>query len=167
MKKIFSAVLLGLAVVLASCGEPNNPNEPTNEPVFTIQIQDAEGNYVDATDGMTITVDAYNEATGQLTFDGKIIKNQDDDFTLNVDVERVLIDGAMDELCLSQCVPGNGQATQTFTDVIRKTETEFYAHMTPANAVVYKVDYFFHVEGETKGIMLHVEYDATSMPQAE
>lgn len=164
MKKIFSAVILGLAVVFSACGTGNDP-EPVNEVPFTIQIENAEGNWVEATDGMTITVSELNELTGQMTFDGKIIKSDadDDDFTMNVDVERILIDGATDELCLSQCVPGNGEATQTFTDVISKTETEFYAHMTPANAVVYKVNYFFHVEGKEKGIMLHVEYDATAL----
>lgn len=168
MKKIFSAVILGLAVVFSACGAGNDP-EPVNEVPFTIQIENAEGNWVEATDGMTITVSELNELTGQMTFDGKIIKSDadDDDFTMNVDVERILIDGATDELCLSQCVPGNGEATQTFTDVISKTETEFYAHMTPANAVVYKVNYFFHVAGKEKGIMLHVEYDATSMAEAE
>ncbi|MDO4190958.1 MAG: hypothetical protein Q4D14_04655 [Bacteroidales bacterium] len=163
MKKYFSMVLMGLVTVLfAACGDEPNPIVETDP--FEIQVQ-KDGQFVKATDGMTITVSDFNEMTGQLSFDGKIVKLIDDDFTLDVDVERIIVDGATDELCLSQCVPGNGEATQTFSDNISKTETEFYAHLTPANAVIYTINYFFHKQGDSKGITIHVEYDATSIPQ--
>lgn len=98
--------------------------------------------------------------TDQMSFDGNIVKLSEGDFEIWVDVNRATVDGSMDELCLSQCVPGNGQATQTFSDIITKDVTPFYAHLTPEDFKVYVIDYWFREAGAAvAGIHIIVLYD--------
>lgn len=165
MKKILSFVLLGLAVVLASCERPVTPPvpPPADEPaLFSVEFIDASGTRFTLNDGdsVSVVVAKINEMTDQMTFDGEIIKMSEGKFELFVDVTRTTLDGSMDELCLSQCVPGNGQATQCFSDIIANDITPFYAHLTPEDFTTYVIDYWFHEHGATiPGIHITVIYD--------
>lgn len=166
MKRIITFVLLGIAVFsFASCEKPGT--EPVTPPApdlaqFSIEYEDASGNVVTLNDGdsVSVVVAEINEMTDQMSFDGNIVKLSEGDFEIWVDVNRATVDGSMDELCLSQCVPGNGQATQTFSDIITKDVTPFYAHLTPEDFKVYVIDYWFREAGAAvAGIHITVLYD--------
>ncbi len=165
MKKVFSFVLLGLAVLCFAACEPGTPPVPPPAPdlaEFYIEYEDESGNVVTLNDGdsVSVTITEINEMTDQMTFDGRIIKASEGDFEIWVDVNRETVDGTMDELCLSQCVPGNGQAFQMFSDVITEDVTPFYAHITPEDFKTYVIHYWFREAGVgVAGIHITVFYN--------
>lgn len=165
MKKVFSYVLLGLAALCFAACEPGTPPVPPPAPdlaEFYIEYEDEDGNVVTLNDGdsVSVTIAEINEMTDQMSFDGRIIKASEGDFEIWVDVNRETVDGTMDELCLSQCVPGNGQAFQMFSDVITEDVTPFYAHITPEDFKVYVIDYWFREAGVgVAGIHITVFYN--------
>lgn len=170
MKKIFSMMAAVAVMVVFSACNHNEPVVPPPgpedvDPEFYIEYQDADGStkQVFFGDPTVVTIDEINEMTGQLSFEGSIVKVTPEDFMLDVIVTRTVLDGTTDELCLSQCEPGNGELTQTFSDSITANSTPFYAHLTPVEAEIYTIEYRFKAHNRNLEIRILVNYDASDL----
>lgn len=175
MKKIFSMMVAVAAMALFAACNHNEPVLPPPgpddyDPEYYIEYKDADGETKQVYFGeptVVVTVDEINELTGQLSFEGAIVKVSEEDFMLDVIVTRTVLDGTTDELCLSQCEPGNGEMTQTFTDKISLSSTPFYAHLTPAEAEIYTIEYRFKAQNSNLEIRFLVNYDASDLEETE
>ncbi|MDR0829709.1 MAG: hypothetical protein LBN95_06320 [Prevotellaceae bacterium] len=118
MKKLIFAAFA--AVLFLGCTAP----PVITEPIFT--LKDINGQELKK--GQTVTVTDFDAAAApdKLLFDGNI--DSEEAFNLEVTVTRENVADASDELCVSNCIPSNHQATQNFGFAVGDGQTRFYAH---------------------------------------
>ena len=132
MKKVFTSILC-LSMAFAA------------QAALHLSYFDEEGAEIEVTQSTTINYTAYEEDNfGEVSMrlNGNISSDESKDFVV---VLTRSTKGIKDELCLNQCVPGDGELTQTmnFLALPGMATTTWYAHYEPAEEGTVTIDYEF------------------------
>lgn len=131
MKKLFTSILcLSLAFSAQAALHLSYFNE--------------NGDEIEVTKDTTINYTAYEEDFGEVSMqlNGNISSDESKDFVV---VLTRSTKGIKDELCLNQCVPGDGELTQTmnFPALPGMLTKSWYAHYEPAEEGTVTIAYEF------------------------
>lgn len=156
MKKFFYFSIIALC--FTACG--GDIIEET--PIFMLKYYNADGQLVDLNNGQSINITKFDVEGGQptkLLFKGVILSEEG--FTLEVKATRYQYEGASDDFCIGQCIPGNSEAMQVFSDFsINEDEVAFSSHFGAEKSGNYKIDYeFYEKEKPNVKIKVMVTYE--------
>ena len=154
MKKVFTSILC-LSMAFAA------------QAALHLSYFDEEAAEIEVTKDTTINYTAYEEDFGEVSMqlNGKISSDESKDFVV---VLTRSTKGIKDELCLNQCVPGDGELTQTmnFHALPGLATKTWYAHYEPAEEDTVTIAYEFS-DKVNPAITLTVNYIYSIMTATE